>query len=248
MTGPDRRLRVLVTRAEPDASATAGRLVAMGHDPVILPLFETRALASANLAVPGSARTVAVTSANAIRHAPREMIAALAQAACFCVGGKTARAARQAGFANVIEAGGQAESLAGEIISSAAAHPVVYLCGRVRRPAFEDTLHAAGFVVTAIETYDTVAFSFQRRDGHEFLRGKELDAALVYSVLSAGALSSIADSQDASHLFANATYFCISERVAAVLRARGLQRIIAAAEPTEDSLLSLLGDASLTPS
>ena len=39
-------MRVLVTRAEPQASRTAAKLRALGHEPLVAPLSETRPVAA----------------------------------------------------------------------------------------------------------------------------------------------------------------------------------------------------------
>lgn len=242
MTGFDTRLRVLVTRAEPDASVTARRLKALGHEAEILPLFETRALDAGSLGLPTEPGIVAATSANALRHTPRELVTALADVACYCVGKKTAKAAREAGFLHVHDAGSDAEGLARQIIAAAGGKTVTYLCGRVRRPTFEDQLKAAGYAVSAIETYDTVPIDISHVD--EFLAAvhQPIDAALVYSALSAEVLASFVQNPDAIHLFENVIYLCLSSRVADAMKGLGLRRIITSAEPTEDALLSLLGE------
>ena len=113
MTGAKTRPRVLVTRPEPEASRTSARLAALGYDPLVLPLFQIVALEPDVSALPAGAGIVAVTSANAVRHVAVNIVAAVKDVACFCVGAKTAEAARVAGFANVVEGGGDAESLAG---------------------------------------------------------------------------------------------------------------------------------------
>ncbi len=241
MTGIDARRRVLITRAEPEASHTAKILEALGYAPVVLPLFETRTLAADPTALPTGSSVVAVTSANAVRHVPGDIVAALTDTPCFCVGAKSAEAARMAGFSNVVEGGGDAESLAASIISSKIGGAIVYLCGRVRRPVFEDILRDAGYSVSALEIYDTVRVNIAPGRALSVLGGMPADGTLVYSVLAADALSDIAKSPDLSHLFEKATYFCLSERIADALRAHDLRSIRVAAEPTEDALLSLLG-------
>src|SRR5882757_8304646 len=78
--GPE-MVRVLVTRPEPGASRTAIRLEAQGFQPVLLPLTETVMLPVETKTISGVV-AVAVTSANAVRHAPKELIAALAALPC----------------------------------------------------------------------------------------------------------------------------------------------------------------------
>src|SRR5262245_13133093 len=102
------RGRVLVTRPEPGASRTARRLAEQGFEPVVLPLTEIRALPSDHFPDAANVDAVAVTSANAIRHAPRPLISTLAGKPVFAIGGETARAVKNAGFATVFEGRGNA--------------------------------------------------------------------------------------------------------------------------------------------
>ncbi|TIU99050.1 MAG: uroporphyrinogen-III synthase, partial [Mesorhizobium sp.] len=90
-------VRVLATRPEPGASRTAQRLLDQGFQPILLPLTETVALPVDADGVANNAVAVAVTSANAVRHAPKEIIAALAGLPCHPVGKRTAEAAHTAG-------------------------------------------------------------------------------------------------------------------------------------------------------
>ncbi len=121
-------VRVLVTRPEPGASRTARRLEDQGFQPLLLPLTRTQALPVD--ALPGDVAAVAITSANAIRHAPREIVAALAALPCHAVGARMAQAARAAGFLSVDEGPGTAEALADALAGSLSGRSVVYLCGR----------------------------------------------------------------------------------------------------------------------
>ena len=114
----------------------------MGFQPILLPLTETVALPVDAGAVADNAVAVAVTSANAVRHAPKELIAALAALPCHAVGKRTAEAARAAGFLSVSEGPGDAEALADALAGGFPARRSSISCGRVRFPAFEARLQA----------------------------------------------------------------------------------------------------------
>ncbi|WP_245271460.1 uroporphyrinogen-III synthase [Mesorhizobium sp. LSJC264A00] len=88
------------------------RLQELGFEPLLLPLTETVTLPVGADAASDNAVAVAVTSANAVRHAPKELIRALAALPCHAVGRRTAEAARWAGFLSVSEGAGDAERLA----------------------------------------------------------------------------------------------------------------------------------------
>ncbi len=233
------RGRVLVTRPQPGAGRTARRLADAGFEPVVLPLTEIHSLPLNWWPAPAAA--VAATSANAIRHAPRELISELAGEPLFAVGARTALAARSAGFVSVFEAAGDATDLAHRVI--AALHPgarVLYLCGRVRRNGLEAALAGAGLTIDAVETYDTLRVSHTTDFVRSTLRNEPIGAALVFSAVGAEEMVTLAKRADLVHLFEDTSYFCISNRAAAVLAAEGWDRVYTAGTPDEDALISLL--------
>ena len=230
--------RVLVTRPEPAASATARRLEAAGFSPIVLPLSQTLPLAVDPAMLPDHSDAVAITSANAVRHASNELISALSARRCFAVGRKTAKAAREAGFQLVTEGSGDAVGLAAMI---AAELPVgariAYLTGRVRLPDFEQRLAAAGYRPHVVETYETCfvdqsveALSALPKDG-------PVDAVLLYSAKAAEAFSALAKGDSR---LASTRCLCLSGRVADALQGAQSDRIFVADEPSEEALMALL--------
>ncbi|MEI5678962.1 uroporphyrinogen-III synthase [Mesorhizobium sp. CCNWLW179-1] len=231
---------MLVTRPEPGASATARRLEEAGFSPVVLPLSETLAL-PVDDAIPHDIDAVAVTSANAIRHASDDLIASLAGLRLFAVGRKTAKAAREAGFASVIEGSGDAAGLADKIVAELpAGSKILYLTGRVRLDLFERRVAESELQVFVTETYDTRRIDYPAEAVASVLAGGQIDAVLLYSAKVAEAFSGLAAQPGVRSLFEKARYFCLSDRVAASLNTAEKDRISMAAEPTEDALLSLL--------
>jgi uroporphyrinogen-III synthase len=231
--------RVLVTRPEPGASQTAKRLRAAGFSPLVLPLSETRPLPV--VSIPETFDAVAVTSSSAIRHAPRALLNRLSGSRCYAVGQKTAAMANQAGFAEIVTGPGGAEALADVIISAEKrGAAILYLCGRVRLPAFEARLRAAGIAVRPVETYDTVEISRDADTVRHLLDEKPVDAVLLYSAKAASAFADLASRPELSPLFKTACFHCISPRVASALAAHQGAKIRVAAEPNEEALLLLL--------
>lgn len=231
--------RVLVTRPEPGATATARRLAAAGHEPVLLPLSEVRALAPA-LPPPGTADVVAATSANALRWLPPVPPAFLA-GPCYAVGGKTADAARRAGFEDVRAAAGDGAALAAMIASAEpGGATVLYLCGRIRRPEFERALRAAGINVQSAEVYDTAFIEPARAVMALEAERRPLDAVLLYSPATARAMADVMAVAGRDSRLAGASFLCLSAQVAAALGTVGRARTYVAVEPTEDALLALL--------
>jgi len=232
-------IRVLVTRPEPGASRTARRLEAQGFEPILLPLTETTALPFDRAAIP-NAVAVAVTSANAVRHAPKGLVAALAALPCHAVGRRTADACRAAGFSIVDEGPGNAEALADAIAAGLAGKEIVYLCGRVRFAGFEERLAAAGVKVHAIETYDTIEVDHGDADMLARLSGGTVEAVLLYSAKATAALARLIARPAMRRFFDTSEFLALSARVAKPLDGIAAPRIRIASQPDEDALLKLL--------
>jgi uroporphyrinogen-III synthase len=232
--------RALVTRPAPLAGRTARRLAELGYTPVVLSLTEVRRIEVDPGRIPADAGMVAATSANAIVNAPPGLLRRLRGLPCLAVGAATASAARAAGFGSVSEGPGDAAGLARMIAAGVKGGTVVYLCGRVRRPDFELALGAAGIEAAPVETYDTVRMPLDEGRAVTAVGGEPLDAALVYSAAAAEALGELAGRPAFAGIFRNTAFCCLSERIAAGLGAAPGRKILAAAEPTEEALLSLL--------
>ncbi len=231
--------RVLVTRPEPGATETSLRLLELGLRPLTLPLHETVPLPVAPETDIAGVAAVAAPSASAIRHAPPFLIGRLSGLPCFAVGRATAKVAREAGFGHVLEAEGDAESLADSIVRQQPDGALAYLCGRVRRPVFQQRMAQAGIAIVAIETYDTVEIPHATGALASVLEGKSADYALLYSANAATLLARLAAHDDVAGLFANTTFVCISPRVAQAVAGVGHGTVVAM-EPSERAMLDML--------
>ena len=232
--------RILVTRPETGASATARRLEACGFVPLLLPLSRIEALPVEATGIPADVAAVAVTSANAFRHLSRDVVTALADHPCFCVGDATAEAARSAGFGRVIAGPGDAGALAATIAQAGISGSLLYLAGRLRRSDLEESLAAAGIAVTALDVYDTLPLRHPVSTVTALLGKRPVDAALVYSSVAAAALADLTSDPALAEHFERTRFFCMSRRIAGVLGNAGRHATSWAAEPTEEALLALL--------
>lgn len=233
--------RVLVTRPEPGASATARRLNAQGHDAVVLPLSEIRPLNPA-LPDPAGIDAVAATSANAFRHIETAQAAPLLAKPCFTVGERTALAAQQAGFSDMRRSDADGSALARLIARQLPpGSRIVYLCGRVRRPEFEAELRAAGMICHPVELYDAVLVQPDSA-ATEALLASPPDAILIYSRRAAEALREMMSRPPLASGLEAARLLCLSEAVARGLGTVGVGRTYWSKEPNEDALFTLLPD------
>src|SRR5690606_8942071 len=106
------------------------------------------------------------------------------------------------------------ETLAEAIVATGPVGPLLYLCGRVRRPSFERRLANAGVMVAPVETYDSAGIVLTAEEISHVIGGKPVDYALLYSANAAEALVEALGQAELRDLFRNTIFACISNRIA----------------------------------
>ena len=228
--------RILVTRPEPGASRTAARLAAAGFEPVLLPL--TR-IAPLDFSLPeGDFDAVIVTSAQALKSFKPDWMLPLP---VYAVGETTAESVKSAGFAAIFTASGSVGSIAELVrVSAKPAARLLYLCGKVRRPELEAALKAAGFHVSAVETYDAVPIAYSREALGGRLGQTPFEAVTLMSAQAAELISAIAAAPEFAPLFQSSVMICFSARICAALRGAAGSDICVTKEATEDAMMACL--------
>jgi uroporphyrinogen-III synthase len=212
-------MRVWVARAQPGADATAMRLRAMGHEPVVAPVLEVRPVPGAVIDLEG-VDAVALTSANAVQaYAALEPSRDLP---VFAVGEASAAAARAAGFAAVHSADGDLGALSALLET---ARPGTVLHAAATETAGD--LAPTGVPVRTVAIYETVA-------ARPAINLATLDAVLIHSPKAGRQVAEIA--AGSGHL----AVFALSPNCAAPVAAAGLGSVAVAARPNETALLTLL--------
>jgi uroporphyrinogen-III synthase len=226
--------RILVTRSEPGASETAAKLTSLGYAPIIEPLFE---IVPIDVTLP-EFDALAFTSANGVRRlanlSPRRDVPV------FCVGARTAEAAREAGFATVTSADGDVTALGDLILARLPPGARLLHAGNAESRGDLSgrlTTHgiAAGFV--ALFRAEPVA-----APGPELARHLAGDRAFEFALIHsprAGVI--LSDMIRAAASPCSISIAAISEPAAAPL-AGLVQQVAIAAAPTEDALLSSLAN------
>jgi uroporphyrinogen-III synthase len=132
-------MKLLIVRPQPGADESAARARELGLQPIVAPLFETRALDWAP-PDPGGFDAIFLTSANAARLGG-EGLRPLLALPCYAVGAQTAQAARAAGFTDVRT--GPSDSIAlAAIAERDGARSLLHLGGR-DHVAFGQATHIA---------------------------------------------------------------------------------------------------------
>ena len=205
-------MRVLIVRPAPDNSVTASRVAALGHEPIIVPLFDVVAQAW-DAPDPTMFDAVAMTSANAARFAGPEL-ARYTHLPLFAVGAATASAAATAGFERIGTGAGDADALANRLTGR-----VLHLAGADHR-----ALQAKADVVTRV-----VYAAIEAPVGPL----PDADCALVHSPRAGAALAARVVHREPLDIVA------ISAAAASACGV-GWRSAQVAAEPREDTMLACL--------
>ncbi len=230
-------MRVLVTRAEENATRSAARLRRLGHEAVVCPLTRIVPLAAALPVLPFAA--VLATSAHALRLLAADSLSQLANLALYAVGEETARAAIARGFQRVTSARGDARALAA-LLNARHDPPadVLYLAGRDRKRDLEAILTQANYRVAVLTVYAAEEVALLTRDQADQMRLGRIDAVLHYSRRSAEIYCRLIEKAGLREDAMLLQHFCLSEDVAGPLRQLAASDIRVAARPDEDHLLA----------
>ena len=233
-----KRMRVLITRPLPDGERTAATLRAQGYDVMLAPLMQVRPV-PATLA--GNWSAVIITSANALRVVTTEQIAPLLKLPLYAIGERSAGAARDAGFREVLSAQGDADALIRLIAErhTNESAPHLYLAGVDRAADIAGALAPKGIKVTTIEVYRAMTTGFPP-ELLAAIEQKKLDAVLHFSRRSADNFIVGAKTAGLITQALALNHLCLSVQVAEPLTSAGARNVAVARRPDEPSLLALL--------
>jgi uroporphyrinogen-III synthase len=235
-------MRVVLTRPQHDSERTAAALRARGHAVLIAPLLRIEPVDAALRPDWGG---VIITSANAAAalalHPARD---ALTKLPLFAVGKRTADAARNIGFSDIVTAGGDVRDLMRVIVAhrADAKAPMLYLAGEDRAADVIGELSLRGIAAELVVIYRAAAAPFPL-PLIAALQADEVDAVLHFSrrstetyLIGAEAAGLTAQAQAPRHI-------CLSEQAAEPLRSAGAVRIVVAKRADEAALIELLEPA-----
>ena len=223
---------MLITRPRDEAARTASLVRARGFSPVVAPLLSVRHFSPV---VPLQPQAVLVTSGNALLGLPKLAAPLLA------VGDATAARARDAGFANVQSAAGDASALfdvAARMLRPDAG-PLVLACGRGQGLGLATALRARGFSVIRRVTYAATPVAEFPAEATTCLRAELLHAALFLSAETARAFVRLLPLELGGSV-ENVLALAIGKQAADALKPLRWRQIRLAPSPTLDDVLALL--------
>jgi uroporphyrinogen-III synthase len=241
-------MRVLVIRPEVQAMRTAGKLAALGHEAVILPLLApVHDVELAGDVLKSEHWGLAVSSAEAVRCLQQlgPALDGYLSTPIFTVGPATARAAQQAGFTNVNSAGGNGRDLAAMVAgyyaaSGAPNSPLLYLAGVRRLGMFERTLADNGIAYATAEIYDMAEVAYPIEQQQALLVNAPVDAVFFFSRENARAFFDLEVFRVSKDALRKTLFFCLSRNIAEAVPEEFTNSAVISLNPDEDELIDLL--------
>jgi uroporphyrinogen-III synthase len=231
-------MRVLITRAMPHAQATAARVAALGHEPIVSPVLEIE-----NLAFDFDASGVQALLFSSVA-------AVVAFGACdapaLVVGEATAEAARAAGFPDVRSADGAGADLVALARGlDPAAGALVHVSGEDIATDLVAALAEAGFSARRLIVYRARMTGALTRQAAQLLTNPAPgDSALFHSARGAESFGVLVRAAGLQTTLRSMRALCLSQRIASVALSLDFKQVRVADAPRESALLALLGNTS----
>lgn len=233
-------MRLLLTRPRDQAEEMASELKSLGHEVIVSPLLERQILEiSGDLHEAGA---LVFTSLNGVAAVEGRIPEALHAVPVFAIGQRTAAAAEEAGFDNLIVGPGRARGLLPLIVGfkGEIAGPIVHISGQDVRTDMAALLNAAGRSAKRLIAYRMVA---QREISHQAasaLRRGQLDAVLFFSPRSAKLFVTLMQAEGLAAVIEGVIAVALSAAVAEPLKRLPWAAIRTAARPDRRAMFELL--------
>jgi uroporphyrinogen-III synthase len=232
-------MHIVLTRPQDDSARTAAALRAKGHDVLIAPLLRVEPVDAKLRSNWGG---IVITSANAaMALAENAACDGLIKLPLYAVGQRTADAAREIGFTDIVTAGGDVRDLLRTIVEhrADAKGPLLYLAGEDRSGDLIGDLTVRGIAAEMAVVYRAAPAPFSV-ELIAALKERKTDAVLHFSKRSADSyLAGAAAARLVKPALAVAHY-CLSVQIAEPLRVAGATRVFVAKRPDEASIIELL--------
>ncbi len=231
-------MRVLITRAAPEAETTAARLARMGHEPIVSPALVIEPVPF-SLEADG-VQALLFTSAAGVRALGKRDLPAIA------VGEGTAEAARAIGYQDVRSANGAAVDLI-EMAKGLdpAAGAMVHVSGEDIATNVVEAISDAGFKAARVIVYRARPAPSLSAQAINLLTRDSLTAAvMLHSARGAESFCRLAEANGLRAQAARMVALCLGGRSAEVAAAFDFKRILVAAAPRETALLTLVDEAA----
>lgn len=228
---------LLATRPEPAARRFAAEAEKLGFDCLIDPML-TIVRTDAPLPDLAKAQAILLTSP----AAAEALAPATFDAPVLAVGDATAKAAQDAGFANVESAAGDAAALIALATNRLSPDdgPVIHAAGRRRTGDIVGALEARGFDARVLELYDAVTATALKPETIAAVRAGKIAYAAFFSPQTARTFVKLALDGEVAQELSGTIAVALSSAVAAALEPCAWRRVVTADRPDAAALLDKL--------
>jgi uroporphyrinogen-III synthase len=234
-------MRLLLTRTEPGAAASAESLRRLGHQVTVEPMLRIEHLPEPpDLPAPAA---LILTSTNGVRAVSSWPAAARWRGLpVFVIGSVTAEACHAAGYRRVRSADGNADDLFALIERELDPQSgvVLYAVAEITATDLQGRLAKSGYSVRRIAAYRAIPAASLGEAAREALAGSTLDAVLFYSERAAATFAALVAHAGLRDALATVDFVALSAEVARPLAPLGPRRLLVAARPDEGGLFACL--------
>ena len=232
-----KRPLALVTRPQPDARRLADALLEIDVESLIAPVLEILPVPDVHPDLEGVTGLL-FTSANGVRaFAVKETARHLP---VFAVGDRTAAMAREAGFRQVLSAGGDVEDLARLVAREREGQEgaLLHVAGKESAGDLAGLLTRSGFPVRRQVLYRAMPVEALAEDAVIALQQRRIDLAPFLSPRTAKVFVNLAAGRGLQSDLGAVTAVCLSQAVERELDGSNWKSVIVAPEPTLTALIS----------
>ncbi len=234
---------VLLTRPLLLASPSITTLRQLGYGVFHEPLLTIQPLASPRPSF-ASQPLIIITSRVVfdVLSSRKEAVEAFLSCPCYCVGEKTAQAARAFGFIDIRRAVIDSQELARCLIrQEAKTRPILHIGGEDREAAFYAMLRDAGWSdIRVWRVYKAETTQALSQELMSLLSHHKFDAALFYSARTAGIFAELISQNKLEPCCSRLTAIGLSPSVLLPLSRLSFQAVLTAKAPTETDLMTCL--------
>ena len=209
-------MHILLTRPLEDCSEIIIKFQSLGHQVSHLPLLNIEKMSHADIKFSDYGGII-FTSANAVKFLDLNQIDKKIK--CFCVGDKTEKKARNAGFLNTIAAEGNVSNLKELILQNydTKNKPILYVSGETISANLDQQLLHEGYKIIRVINYRV---SHNQKFGVNFiteLKANMPDIVYIYSQNSASSFLNFIKIYQTENLWMNTNLMCIGEKTSSIL-------------------------------
>jgi uroporphyrinogen-III synthase len=234
-------MRLLLTRAEPGASLSAGRLRNLGHSVLVESMLRIEHIPQPpDLTAPAA---LVLTSTNGVRALSSWPASARwHELPVFVIGATTADACRVAGYRRVRSADGDANALFALIKEELDPRSGMILCAvaEITATDLHGKLARSGYSVRRVVAYRAIGATHLGAEARRALAESALDAALFYSERAAATFAVLVVREGLKKELRTIDFIALSPEVARPLAPLAPRQLVVAAQPDEDALLACL--------